>query len=91
MKTLNKYTYLFIGVLADSSSIVFLRLFQDLKNKHLIQREWKIYQKVLLLLQVFLIEANIEENETKPSKPEIIQIEKSEIEKLLINNNAKRD
>ena len=38
-----------------------------------------------------LVEDNIEENETKPPEPEIIQIQKSEIEKLLINNSAKSD
>ena len=90
MKALNKYTYLFIGLLVTAVLIVFTIIPRFEKQAFDPERVENISEGLTPTTSL-LIEENIEENETKPLKPEIIQIEKSEIEKLFINNNAKRD
>ena len=88
MKTLNKYTYLFIGVLVTAVLVVFAIVPRFEKQAFDPDRVENISQGLTPTTSP-LNEENIEENETKPLEPEIIQIEKSEIEKLLLNNRAK--
>ena len=88
MKTLNKYTYLFIGLLVTAVLVIFTIIPRFEKQAFDPDRVENISQGLTPTTSL-LNEANIEENETKPLEPEIIQIEKSEIEKLLINNRAK--
>ena len=88
MKTINKYTYLFIGLLVTAVLVIFAIIPRFEKQAFDPDRVENISQGLTPTTSP-LNEANIEENETKPLEPEIIQIEKSEIEKLLLNNRAK--
>ena len=88
MKTLNKYTYLFIGLLVTAVLVIFAIVPRFEKQAFDPDRVENISQGLTPTTSP-LNEANIEENETKPLEPEIIEIEKSEIEKLLLNNHAK--
>ena len=90
MKTLNKYTYLFIGIIAIGVLVLFMVIPRFEKQAFDPERIENISDG-LTPTTIFLDGENIEEDETKQTKPEIIQIEKSEIEKLLINNSAKND
>ena len=88
MKTLNKYTYLFIGLLVTAVLVIFAIIPRFEKQAFDPDRVENISQGLTPTTSP-LNEANTDGNETKPLAPEIIQIEKSEIEKLLLNNHAK--
>ena len=90
MKALNKYTYLLTGLLVTAVVVVFTIIPRFEKQAFDPDRVESISEG-LTPTTSFPIEDDIEENETKPLKPEIIEIQKSEIEKLLINNSAKSD
>jgi len=90
MKALNKYIYLFIGLLVAAVVVVFTIIPRFEKQAFDPDRVENISEGLTPTTSL-LVEDNIEENETKPPEPEIIQIQKSEIEKLLINNSAKSD
>ena len=90
MKALNKYTYLLTGLLVTAVVVVFTIIPRFEKQAFDTERVENISEGLTPTTSVPDKE-NIEENETKPPEPEIIQIQKSEIEKLLINNSAKSD
>ena len=75
MKTLNKYTYLFIGLLVTAVLVIFAIVPRFEKQAFDPDRVENISQGLTPTTSP-LNEANIEENETKPLASEIIQIEK---------------
>jgi LCP family protein required for cell wall assembly len=85
MKILNKYTYLFIGLLASASLIVLIVLPRFEKQEFNPERVEDISSGVTTTS--IPLEEN-QENTPILKLPEIPQIEQSEIEKLLIENIA---
>jgi LCP family protein required for cell wall assembly len=90
MKTLNKYTYLLIGLVVTALLVVFAIVPRFEKQAFDTDRVENISEGLTPTTSL-TNEENNEENQNKPLKPEIIQIEKSEIDKLLINNRAEVD
>ena len=90
MKTLNKYIYLLIGLVVTALLVVFAIVPRFEKQAFDPDRVENISEGLTTTTSL-TNEENNEENQNKPLKPEIIEIEKSEIDKLLINNRAEDD
>jgi LCP family protein required for cell wall assembly len=85
MKILNKYTYLFVGLLASASLIVFIVLPRFEKQEFDPSRVEDISSGVTT---TSIPVESTQENTPLVTSPEITEFEQSEIEKLLIENNA---
>ena len=88
MKILNKYTYLFIGILALVSIAIFAIIPRFQTQEFDPDRIGEISEGVTTTTAAQSPENNNQTNQTSSTTPEISEIEKTEIEKLLINNKA---
>lgn len=89
MKILNKYTYLFIGVLL-TSAIVVLTIIPRFETQEFNPQRVEDISQGLTTTTSSASETldSITENQTTSTLPEINESEQSEIEKLLVNNVA---
>lgn len=89
MKILNKYTYLFIGVLL-TSAIVVLTIIPRFETQEFNPQRVEDISQGLTTTTSSASETldSITENQTTSTLPEINESEQSEIEKLLVNNAA---
>ena len=89
MKILNKYTYLFIGVLL-TSAIVVLTIIPRFETQEFNPQRVEDISQGLTTTTSPASETldSITENQTTSTLPEINESEQSEIEKLLVNNVA---
>ena len=85
MKILNKYTYLFIGLVLTATIVIFTILPRFETQEFNPDRVINISEGATTTT---IDSGNISEEEVNVGTPEIIDIEKSEIEKLLMNNIA---
>jgi len=88
MKLLNKYTYLFIGILALVLIAVFTIIPRFQTQEFDPDRVVEISEGVTTTTATQSPENNNQTNQTPPTTSEISEIEKTEIEKLLLNNKA---
>ena len=88
MKLLNKYTYLFIGILALVLIAVFTIIPRFQTQEFDPDRVVEISEGVTTTTATQSPENNNQTNQTPPTTSEISEIEKNEIEKLLLNNKA---
>ena len=90
MKILNKYTYLFL-VLVLSAVIVIFAILPRFEKQEFNPDKISNISEGAVPTTTIASGNNFEEEENVEITPEIIDIEKSEIEKLLINNIATKD
>lgn len=91
MKILNKYTYLLLGLIISAVLVLFAILPSFETQEFNPDKFENVSEGITSTTNPFTNDETSEENNISPPIPEITESEKSEIEKLLVNNKANID